>query len=168
MWSLTSLLFIYRWIINLASINSRTNFIAFKWTLVVGSLAFIIHSPFPCLTERCSVCLRVKCILIEINPVWLHYKSGHWIAADMKSTEYFIRVVPLVAWQMIPPGDCLCLGGVCGTHWGTWVGACVSHWGVQIWGHICFNAHTCNLVHGPPSISIPLGNGVQIQASTCW
>lgn len=126
-------MFICSWMINLGSINSRTNIIAFKWALVVGSLAFIIHS-LPCLTERCSVCLRVNRILIEINLVWLHYQSAHWILADLESTEYFIRVVPLVTWGMIPPGGRLCLGGACSTCWGTWVGPVSAHWGVQSWG----------------------------------
>lgn len=70
---------------------------------MVESLAFIIHSPFPCPAERCSVCLRVNCILIEIKLVWLYYKSDHCTPDDTKSTEYFIGLVPLVAWEVIPP-----------------------------------------------------------------
>lgn len=156
----------YSWMINLGSINSRANMVAFKWTLVVGSLAFIIHS-LPCLTERCTVCLRVNSFSIERNLVWLHYKNGHWILADMKSTNI------VSGWSHWWPGWRFHLLAACAleesaAHFGVhgWVPVS-THWGVQSWG-LCFNAYTCNLVHGPPSISILLGNGVQTQARTCW
>lgn len=94
----------YGWIIDSEGINSWRNTSAFKWTVAIACLEFIIHSPFPSPAERCKVCLRLNFILTELNAIRLREKSGHWA---VKSTRCFIGVAPLplgggAPWVSVP------------------------------------------------------------------
>lgn len=85
----------------------------------------------------------------------------------MKSTEYFMRVAPLVARVMIPSGGCLCLGG----GWQHPLG----HTGVCVYTprpyktggkSVLIDAHV-TWCSGLQAITVLLGKGVQTRANSC-